>query len=260
MLQSDVAHVLGIEVVGASNVGGSSWASCVRVDGSDGSSYFVKACNGGQEMIEGEAWSLAALHHGAKGTSMAIPAVHYSGPAPNSGGSMLVTDFLTFGGRPSQYEFGHALAQLHLAEPLADEAKEGKFGFPVDNTLGPTPQPNSPFVSSWVDFFREYRLQHQLKMTGDSKLQAKGNQLCENLDQFFHDVEVKPAVLHGDLWSGNIAAVNGKPSVFDPATYYGHSALLAVKCQVDDVLQPCFNLSILALCATTNQQAKPNLA
>jgi fructosamine-3-kinase len=27
----------------------------------------------------------------------------------------------------------------------------------------------------------------------------------------------------GDLWSGNIAAVDGAPAIFDPATYYGHS-------------------------------------
>ena len=26
----------------------------------------------------------------------------------------------------------------------------------------------------------------------------------------------------GDLWSGNIAAVEGQPAIFDPATYYGH--------------------------------------
>ena len=34
----------------------------------------------------------------------------------------------------------------------------------------------------------------------------------------------KPALLHGDLWSGN-AAVNesGEPVILDPATYYGDS-------------------------------------
>jgi len=29
-------------------------------------------------------------------------------------------------------------------------------------------------------------------------------------------------VLHGDLWSGNVAAVGGEPCIFDPASYYGH--------------------------------------
>jgi len=31
-----------------------------------------------------------------------------------------------------------------------------------------------------------------------------------------------PALLHGDLWSGNAGAtVDGEPVVFDPAVYYG---------------------------------------
>ena len=36
-------------------------------------------------------------------------------------------------------------------------------------------------------------------------------------------MQVKPSVLHGDLWSGNISGVDGDPSIFDPAVYYGHS-------------------------------------
>lgn len=36
-------------------------------------------------------------------------------------------------------------------------------------------------------------------------------------------LQVKPSVLHGDLWSGNISGVDGQPSIFDPAVYYGHS-------------------------------------
>ena len=35
--------------------------------------------------------------------------------------------------------------------------------------------------------------------------------------------QVRPCVLHGDLWSGNIGSVDGQPSIFDPAVYYGHS-------------------------------------
>ena len=35
-------------------------------------------------------------------------------------------------------------------------------------------------------------------------------------------MEVRPSVLHGDLWAGNYAAVDSRPAIFDPATYYGH--------------------------------------
>ena len=39
--------------------------------------------------------------------------------------------------------FGRALAEMHLAEPEQAEAKAGKFGFDVDNTIGGTPQKNT---------------------------------------------------------------------------------------------------------------------
>eukprot|EP00959_Pyramimonas_sp_CCMP1952_P386303 8096057-Pyramimonas_sp.AAC.1 len=54
-------------------------------------------------------------------------------------------------------------------------------------------------------------------------------------------ITVKPSILHGDLWSGNVSGVNGEPGpsqvpltgiaytstyrrlrIFDPACYYGH--------------------------------------
>jgi fructosamine-3-kinase len=45
------------------------------------------------------------------------------------------------------------------------EALKGRFGFSVDNTIGGTPQPNG-WMDNWVDFFRERRLAHQLKLAG----------------------------------------------------------------------------------------------
>lgn len=224
-LKDEVAQVLK-SVVGAGevksfkNVGGSAWASCIKCDTEDGQSFFVKASSEGPEMFEGEGWSLRALHHASQGTSMRIPAVYYSGAT--STGSMIVMDFLNFGGRADQYELGKALAQMHLAEPLAEEAKKGQFGFPVNNTLGPTHQPN-PWTNTWVDFLREHRLRYIVQKAKDTKLEQKVEQLCQKLDSFFDGIDIKPSVLHGDLWAGNVAAVDGKPSIYDPATFYGHS-------------------------------------
>lgn len=45
-------------------------------------------------------------------------------------------------------------------------AKAGKFGFAVDNTIGATPQPNG-WMDDWVDFFRERRIKHQLQLLGE---------------------------------------------------------------------------------------------
>lgn len=53
-----------------------------------------------------------------------------------------------------------------------------------------------------------------------------------SLQYFFEDVagEIKPSVLHGDLWSGNIAGVEGQPAIFDPATYYGEPQAARTAC------------------------------
>lgn len=77
-------------------------------------------------------------------------------------------------------------------------------------------------MKNWVEFFRERRLRHQLKIAGDGRLNELGEELCEHLELFFEGLEIRPSVLHGDLWSGNYAAVDGKAAIFDPATYYGH--------------------------------------
>ena len=42
------------------------------------------------------------------------------------------------------------------------------------------------------------------------------------LPDFFAGYTPQPALLHGDLWSGNHAYLpDGTPIVFDPASYYG---------------------------------------
>jgi len=73
---------------------------------------------------------------------------------------------------------------MHLAEPLAEEAKAGKFGFPVKNTIGGTPQPND-WSGDYVQFFREKRLGHQLRLARDGTLSSLGKQLMDNLDSYF---------------------------------------------------------------------------
>jgi Fructosamine kinase len=42
------------------------------------------------------------------------------------------------------------------------------------------------------------------------------------IKHFAPSLQVRPSVLHGDLWSGNIGSADGQPTIFDPAAYYGH--------------------------------------
>ena len=48
------------------------------------------------------------------------------------------------------------------------------------------------------------------------------SQMRPKMSTFFQDLEIFPSLLHGDLWSGNMAQCEGTPVVFDPASFYGH--------------------------------------
>jgi protein-ribulosamine 3-kinase len=124
------------------------------------------------------------------------------------------------------------------APPLAPEAASGRFGFPVDNTIGGTPQRNGwsegVGTSGWVSFYRDRRLRPQLALSREPALQRAGEALCERLPALFESVpeNITPSILHGDLWSGNVACdgADGAPVVFDPAAYYGACACALLRC------------------------------
>ena len=121
--------------------GGSGWVSLSRysVEGSR-CDLVVKASSSRplETMFLGEALGLKAL---GKSGSMAIPEV-FAYEDAFSGGSYLIMEYMDMSGRADPELFGRRMAEMHLAEPLADEAKAGRFGFNVDNTIGATPQPN----------------------------------------------------------------------------------------------------------------------
>ena len=124
---------------------------------------------------------------------------------------------LSGGNKSSAEELGSRLAMLH-------QTKADQFGWFRNNTIGATPQVNSQ-SNSWVDFYREHRLHFQFSLAVKNgygaELKKLGDRLCDNLDVFFKSYQPYPALLHGDLWSGNYAYENNEPVIFDPAIYYG---------------------------------------
>jgi fructosamine-3-kinase len=135
----------------------------------------------------------------------------------------LVMEAIT-SGRPGpgfSADFGRRLARLHRA------TRGGRFGFPHDNYLGSTPQPNE-WSADGCEFFRRRRLGHQLALAhanglADRELSRLGERLLERLDRWL-DLRGEPAcLLHGDLWGSNyLIDEAGAPVLIDPAAYYGH--------------------------------------
>ena len=99
-----------------------------------------------------------------------------------------------------------------------------RHGWQRDNTIGLTPQPNT-WTDNWTAFFREHRLMHQLRIAEQNgfrgELQTEGARLADGLERLLADHTPEASLLHGDLWGGNWAAVDGHPVMFDPAVYYG---------------------------------------
>lgn len=87
------------------------------------------------------------------------------------------------------------------------------------------PQYNKTFPS-WVDFFINQRLQIQLQKARDKNLiDRSAVQIFEKCYPYLPDFfpQDPPALLHGDLWSGNyMIGPQGNPWIIDPAVYYGH--------------------------------------
>lgn len=114
--------------------------------------------------------------------------------------------------------FGKNLAQLH-------KNTNAEFGWEEDNYIAIIIQPNQ-FKASWEKFYSENRIMPMIKLLADKKLlnlkeQKAAENLCSDLGNIFP--KEKPALIHGDLWNGNIITrSNQEITLIDPAIYYGH--------------------------------------
>lgn len=114
-------------------------------------------------------------------------------------------------------DLGTQLAALH-------RHTHSYFGLEYDNYIGSLRQSN-PRTEDGIQFFIESRLKVQ------AGLAFYNGQLPKNLYDKFTGLYEKlpellpaesPALLHGDLWSGNVLVdERGKPCLIDPAVHYG---------------------------------------
>jgi fructosamine-3-kinase len=119
-----------------------------------------------------------------------------------------------------------AASERALGERLARQHRVvgPRFGYPVDNFIGRTPQPNG-WCDDGATFVATRRLGAQLALAagrGPAALVERGARLLECVGAFYAGYAPLPSLLHGDLWSGNHGALgDGTPVVYDPAVYYG---------------------------------------
>jgi fructosamine-3-kinase len=182
------------------------------------SSYFIKVnqSSNALTMFQAEVYALELIQ---STNTINTPKVLFCDTFQES--SFLIMEFIE-SKSPSNLDFktlGSKLAELH-------QNTSDVFGLNKGNFIGSLFQSNKP-NTSWVDFYLKERLLPQLQLAKQNHLLSdkecpSEKIIAEKLENLF--LNVKPSLLHGDLWSGNyLIAKDGTPFLIDPATYYGHS-------------------------------------
>lgn len=205
-----------VDIEEAFPVGGGSINDAWRLE-TDGGRFFLKTNSADRypSLFAAEADGLRRLREAGP---LRVPEVIALGEDHDD--SFLLLEWVEGGIKGPGFwaDFGRGLAQLH-------RNTQDHFGLERDNYIGSLVQRNTP-ERDWPGFFIHQRLEPQLRMARDRKRVEAGmafrfERLFQQLDTLFP--AEPPALLHGDLWSGNfLCDSDGHPVLIDPAVYYGH--------------------------------------
>jgi len=222
-LERALEQALGESVIEGRRLGGGDINDAYEVRLASGRSVFVKTnAPDLAGMFEAEARGLGWL---AEARALRVPEVIAVGGGDGQP-AYLALEYLGVGRPQADHDvrLGRGLASLHrFGAP--------SFGLDHDNYIGRLPQSNrsagTRAARSWPDFYREQRLEAQLRLAERRELASPRMlrgfaKLLEKLEALVGPAE-PPARLHGDLWGGNLHTDEvGAPCLIDPAVYGGH--------------------------------------
>jgi protein-ribulosamine 3-kinase len=199
-------------------VSGGDIGEAYRLELADGRSAFLKLYTDtdGAERASAEARGLALL-----APTVATPRVLGHGTYSVGRGFLLLEWLASEAAQPAFFAtLGRQLADLH-------RRTDREFGLDHNNFIGRLRQAN-PHRNDWSDFYITARLEPQLRLAFDGDRLSAADRRA--LPALFRAVAAyptePPALLHGDLWSGNYLVGAGQtPYFIDPAAYYGHREL-----------------------------------
>ena len=204
------AH-LGERLLSARPMGGGCIGEVYRAELADGSVVVAKVDREGEAHLEREAFMLRYLR---EKSGLPVPEVYHGSEA------LLLMQFIE---GSSSFSDG---AERHAAELLAalHSIEVNGYGFERDTLIGSLNQPNPP-SESWIEFFGEQRLMYLARVAHDAgRLPTKDLERVEKLVGKLEDLIGEPnppALIHGDVWSGNVLAKGARISAFlDPAIYH----------------------------------------
>lgn len=196
-------------------VGGGSINRAYRIESGAGPIFLKVNTIDGAAMFAAEVAGLEAIR---AARAVATPTVIALGETGEHAWLALEWVELEANTQPAAERLGRELAAMH--------AHTGEyFGWNRDNTIGSTPQPNTP-TREWIDFWREHRFGFQLELAVRNGLprdcERRVRTLLGRLEPYFDGYRPDPSLLHGDLWGGNWGATrDGVPYIYDPAVYFG---------------------------------------
>lgn len=203
-LARHAGHLLGSPTREARALGGGSLHEVSQVRFEDGREAVVK----GGVAPEREARMLEAM----RSRGVPVPEVFAADAR------MLVLSVRPNGG-------ALAGAERHLGEVLLDlhapQSDRSGYGWDEDHAFGPVAVPNAAH-DDWSTFWAERRLlPHAARLPGD--LARRVERLAAELPTRL-PARPPPALLHGDLWTGNVLVDGSRVSaLIDPACYLGHA-------------------------------------
>ena len=197
-------------------VGGGSICAAYRLHTPAGR-WFVKVLDAEKhpDLFAGEADGLQRL---ARAGALRVPQV--VGHGEDHDEAYLLLEHIDTGPRRTAFweALGRGLAALH-------GHSAPRFGLERDNHIGLLPQVNTR-EADWPTFLVRHRLEPLVRQARDRRrldpaTVQRFDRLYPRLDGLFPTEP--PALLHGDLWSGNVlCASDGSPVLIDPAVYHGH--------------------------------------
>ncbi len=210
-LEQRLSDALGQRPNRISPLSGGSVGEVYRVDLPNGARCVAKMDASASAILDREGWMLRYL---ADHSALPVPEVIHSAP------QLLIMSWL-----PGRSSFD-ANSEAHAAELLADlhALSAPAYGLEADTLIGGLHQPN-PWRESWIDFFREQRLLFMAHTAYDAgrlpaRTLARIEKLAGKLERWLEEPPA-PALIHGDVWSGNVLAQDGRITGFlAPAIYY----------------------------------------
>jgi protein-ribulosamine 3-kinase len=217
-IKTKIEEKLGSKIKSFTSLSGGCISDAYKITTNDKSVFFLKYNpSTSNDMFVREANGLTEL---AKSDAIRVPEVL------GFDDDYILLEYISTGNKKKNFfeEFGRNFAEMH-------KFTSESFGFFEDNYIGSNPQKNIPAEkekSNWVEYYFNKRILFQFKLSeklGNSTEELrKWISILENkIQEIIGNSNEKPALLHGDLWSGNyMVDENGSAVLIDPAVYYGN--------------------------------------